>query len=50
VQEILREELPVLPIFHYNFIEGTKKGFLNYKMSAFTVTNEWNTNEWGWSE
>src|SRR6478609_138312 len=35
VQEILRTDLPVLPIFHYNWIEGTKGTLQNYKPNAF---------------
>jgi peptide/nickel transport system substrate-binding protein len=49
VQEILRTELPVLPIFHYNFIEGTKSTLRNYKPNAFVVSNNWNTADW-WLE
>jgi len=49
VQSILREDLAVLPIFHYVFVEGTKTGLSNFKMNAFVVSNLWNINEWYWA-
>ena len=49
VQEILRDDLAYLPIFHYTFIEGTKEGMIGYKANPFVVSNQWNTNEWGWT-
>ena len=48
VQQILRDDLAYLPIFHYSFIEGYRNGLLNYKPNAFVVSNQWNTNEWSW--
>lgn len=48
IQEIMREELPFLPIFNFVTIRGTKKGFLNYKPNVYTVENSWNIYEWGW--
>ena len=49
VQSILRDDLAVLPIFHYTIVEGTKKGLTNYKGNAFVVSNMWNINEWYWA-
>lgn len=48
VQEILRDDLAVLPIFHYANVEGTKAGLMNYKANAFVVNNWWNLHEWYW--
>ena len=48
VQEILRDDLAVLPIFHYANVEGTKTGLMNYKANAFVVNNWWNLHEWYW--
>jgi peptide/nickel transport system substrate-binding protein len=48
IQEILRDDLAVLPIFHYNSPEGTKAGLMNYKPNAFVVNNWWNLYEWYW--
>jgi peptide/nickel transport system substrate-binding protein len=49
VQQIIREDLAVLPIFHYVFVEGTKEGLQNFKQNAFVVSNEWNVYEWYWA-
>lgn len=46
VQQILREDLAYLPIFHYVFIEGTAEGVAGYKPNAFVVSNMWNVFEW----
>jgi peptide/nickel transport system substrate-binding protein len=47
-QEIMRADLPFLPIFSYARIEGVKQGLLNYKPNSNTLTNTWNLYEWGW--
>lgn len=47
-QEIMRADLPFLPIFSYARIEGVKQGLLNYKLNSNTLTNTWNMHEWGW--
>jgi peptide/nickel transport system substrate-binding protein len=49
VQEILRNDLAVLPIFHYTIVEGTKTGLTNFKANAFVVSNMWNVAEWHWA-
>lgn len=48
IQEILRAELPFLPIFTYVRVEGAKQNLLNYKPNSNTVANSWNMFEWGW--
>jgi peptide/nickel transport system substrate-binding protein len=48
-QEIVRADLPYLPIFQYAMIEGTKAGLTGYKPNVNTQTNTWNCNEWKWS-
>ena len=47
-QEIVRADLPYLPIFQYAMVEGTKKGLEGYKPNVNTQTNTWNVNEWKW--
>ncbi len=47
-QEIMRADLPFLPIFTYARIEGVKAGLVNYKLNSNTFTNTWNMHEWGW--
>lgn len=48
-QEIVRADLPYLPIFQYAMVEGTKKGLEGYKPNVNTQTNTWNVNEWKWA-
>jgi peptide/nickel transport system substrate-binding protein len=50
VQKILREDLPVLPIFYYVNIEGTKAALQNYEQNANVVSNMWNANVWWWTK
>ena len=50
IQAILREDLPVLPIFYYVNIEGTKAGLQNYQQNANLVSNVWNANAWWWAK
>jgi len=49
VQQLLREDLAYLPIFHYVFIEGTKEGLLGYVPNAMVVSNMWNVATWSWA-
>ncbi len=48
-QELVRADLPYLPIFQYAMVEGTKKGLEGYKPNVNTQTNTWNVNEWKWA-
>ncbi|MGD0639315.1 MAG: ABC transporter substrate-binding protein [Roseiarcus sp.] len=48
-QEVVRADLPYLPIFQYAMIEGTKKGLLGFKSNVNVQENCWNANEWKWS-
>lgn len=48
LQEVLRADLPYLPIFSYARIEGVKQGLLNYKPNSNALVNSWNMHEWGW--
>jgi peptide/nickel transport system substrate-binding protein len=47
-QELMRADLPYLPIFSYARIEGVRHGLVNYKLNGNTLTNTWNLFEWGW--
>jgi len=49
IQAILREDLPVLPIFYYVNIEGTKGTLQNYQENANVVSDMWNANTWWWT-
>lgn len=48
LQEVIRADLPYLPLFSYVRIEGVKQGIVNYKPNSNTLTNSWNIAEWGW--
>jgi peptide/nickel transport system substrate-binding protein len=50
IQAILREDLPVLPIFYYVNIEGTKATLQNYQENANVVSDMWNANTWWWAK
>ncbi|MDQ6672751.1 MAG: peptide ABC transporter substrate-binding protein, partial [Chloroflexota bacterium] len=48
IQQVLRDDLAILPMFQYGFIEGTKKGLLGYVNNANVVSNAWNVRTWRW--
>jgi peptide/nickel transport system substrate-binding protein len=48
LQEVIRADLPYLPIFAYVRLEGVKQGVLNYRPNSNTITSTWNMYEWGW--
>jgi peptide/nickel transport system substrate-binding protein len=47
--EIIRHDLPQLPIFQYVRIEGTKKGLIGYIPSVYVAINTWNVKDWFWT-
>lgn len=47
--ELIRHDLPELPIFQYATIEGTKKGLVGYIPSVYVSCNTWNVNTWYWT-
>jgi peptide/nickel transport system substrate-binding protein len=49
LQAILREDLPFLPIFQYNQVEGTKTGLEGFEANINVRCNTWNVNLWYWS-
>lgn len=50
LQEIVREELPILPIFQYAPVEGRKNGLNGYRPNINQRQNCWNMNEWYWTK
>lgn len=49
IQQVLRvEDLAILPMFQYSFVEGTKKGLLGYVNNPNVVSNAWNIRTWRW--
>jgi peptide/nickel transport system substrate-binding protein len=49
VQDILREELPMLPIFQGAQIEGTKAGLMGFENNVHVLANSWNAARWYWA-
>jgi peptide/nickel transport system substrate-binding protein len=49
VQVILRDELPVLPIFQYAPVEGIKKGINGFRPNINYKSNTWNMHTWSWA-
>ncbi|MBU6498110.1 MAG: peptide ABC transporter substrate-binding protein, partial [Rhodospirillales bacterium] len=47
--EIIRQDMPLLPIFQYATVEGTKKGLVGYAPSVYVSVNTWNVNTWYWA-
>lgn len=50
LQEIVREELPILPIFQYAPIEGVKEGLIGYRPNINQRQNAWNMGSWYWAK
>ncbi|WP_134500605.1 peptide ABC transporter substrate-binding protein [Microvirga pakistanensis] len=49
VQQIVRNELPFLPLFAENYIHGRKKGINGFKPNGNTRTESWNAAQWYWA-
>lgn len=49
LQAILRDDLPFLPIFQYNQVEGTRTGLEGFAANINVRCNTWNVNQWYWS-
>lgn len=48
LQEIVREEMPILPIWQYAPVEGIKKGLMGFKPNINQRQNAWNMGHWFW--
>lgn len=49
VQEIIRGDLPFLPLFVYTNVYGGKAGIAGFEPNANTRTESWNAAAWYWS-
>ncbi|GAU84465.1 peptide ABC transporter substrate-binding protein [Bosea sp. BIWAKO-01] len=49
LQEIVREELPILPIYQYVPVEGYKEGLIGYEPNINARQNTWNMGSWYWA-
>jgi len=46
LQEVLADEVPYLPIYHFVNIRGTRKGVEGFRPNSNMQEYTWNTNEW----
>jgi peptide/nickel transport system substrate-binding protein len=49
IQQQVRHDLAILPIFQYATIEGVKKGLVGYTPNINTLSNCWNCGSWYWA-
>ena len=49
LQELVREELPILPLFQYVVAEGHKEGLIGYEPNINARQNTWNMGSWYWA-
>ncbi|WP_418459151.1 peptide ABC transporter substrate-binding protein [Brucella intermedia] len=49
LQEIVREEMPILPTFQYAPVEGYKKGLQGFLPNLNQRQNAWNMGQWYWA-
>lgn len=49
LQELVREELPILPIYQYAPVEGHKEGLIGYQPNINARQNTWNMGQWYWA-
>jgi peptide/nickel transport system substrate-binding protein len=49
IQQIIRENLTILPIFQQTLVEGTKEGLNGFRANINTSSNCWNIREWYWA-
>ncbi|TVP47009.1 MAG: peptide ABC transporter substrate-binding protein [Halomonas sp.] len=50
LQEIVRDELPIIPIYQYQVVEGRKEGLEGYVPNINARHNSWNLREWYWAQ
>jgi peptide/nickel transport system substrate-binding protein len=49
IQQIIRDELAILPIFQQVLVEGTKDNLMGFEPNINTSSNCWNIREWYWA-
>ncbi|WP_404401881.1 peptide ABC transporter substrate-binding protein [Pelagibacterium halotolerans] len=49
IQEIIRNDLPFLPLFSYTNVYGHKEGLEGYTPNTNTRTESWNAASWYWA-
>ena len=48
IQELVRNDLPVLPLFQYALVEGTKDKLVGHAPNVNVRSNCWNMRDWYW--
>jgi peptide/nickel transport system substrate-binding protein len=48
VQELVRQDLPILPMFQYANVKGTKAGLVGFRPNVNSLSDCWNINTWYW--
>ena len=49
MQEIIRDDLPFLPLFLYTAVYGRKSGLEGFAANSNTRTESWNAATWYWA-
>lgn len=49
IQEIMREDLPFLPIFQYAVVRGKKEGLEGYEANINNRIDTWDVRSWKWA-
>jgi peptide/nickel transport system substrate-binding protein len=49
IQELVRRDLPFLPLYQVNVVQGTKKGISGVVPNGNTRTESWNALAWYWA-
>jgi len=49
IQELVRHDLPFLPLYQVNVVEGLKKGINGFVPNGNTRTESWNALAWYWA-
>jgi peptide/nickel transport system substrate-binding protein len=49
VQELVRRDLPFLPLYQTNSVQGNKKGISGVVPNVNTRTESWNALAWSWA-
>ena len=50
IQEIMRTDLPFLPIYQYATVRGRKKGVEGFLPNINNRIDSWNVNTWRWAK
>lgn len=49
VQDLIRQDLPILPLFQYTYVRGYKSGLKGFTGNINLRIEPWNVNTWSWT-